>query len=100
MIARLDGTWVLVRFALRRDRVLLPAWVGVLAAMGRGQRGGHDGLYAHARERVAAAEAINASPAIVALYGPVLDTSSVGEPGTATALGRGDGVEPVWASLT
>ena len=36
-------------------------------------------LYATTAERVAAAEALNASPAIVALYGPILDTSSLGE---------------------
>jgi ABC-2 type transport system permease protein len=76
---RFRGTGLLVRFAFQRDRVLVTAWVLVLAAMAVASAAGTTGLYADARERVAAAEAINASPAIVALYGPVLDTSSLGE---------------------
>ena len=36
-------------------------------------------LYATTAERVTAARAINASPAMVALYGPILDVSSLGE---------------------
>ena len=79
MSVQVEGTGLLVRFALRRDRVLLPAWVGVLGAMVAASAVGTAGLYADARERVAAAEAINASPAIVGLYGPILDTASVGE---------------------
>ena len=36
-------------------------------------------LYASAADQVAAARAINASPALVALYGPILDVHSLGE---------------------
>ncbi len=37
------------------------------------------GLYTTEAERVKAAEAINASPGLVALYGPILDVASTGE---------------------
>lgn len=76
---RLDGTGLLVRFALRRDRVLATAWVLVLGAMVVASAAGTSGLYTDKAEQAAAAEAINASPAIVALYGPILDVHSLGE---------------------
>jgi ABC-2 type transport system permease protein len=76
---RLRGTGLLVRFALRRDRVLLTSWVVVLAAVVVASAAGTTSLYADPAERIAAAETINASPAIVALYGPILDPSSAGE---------------------
>ncbi|MCW2738691.1 hypothetical protein [Nocardioides sp.] len=75
----LEGTGLLVRFALRRDRVLAPAWVLALSAMVVVSAAATGPLYATAADRVAAAEALNASPAVVALYGPILDTSSLGE---------------------
>jgi len=76
---RLRGTGLLVRFALRRDRILLPTWILVLTATVVASAAATGPLYATTAERVAAAEALNASPAIVALYGPILDTSSLGE---------------------
>ena len=79
MSDRLRGTVLLLRFALRRDRVLLPAWVLLLTASVVASAAATGPLYATTAERVAAAEALNASPAIVALYGPILDTSSLGE---------------------
>ena len=79
MSDRLRGTVLLLRFALRRDRVLLPAWVLLLTATVVASAAATGPLYATTAERVAAAEALNASPAIVALYGPILDTSSLGE---------------------
>lgn len=79
MSTRLHGTGLLLRFALRRDRVLLPAWLGVLTVMVVASAAATGPLYATRAEQVAAAEALNASPAIVALYGPILDTSSLGE---------------------
>ena len=79
MSERLRGTGLLLRFALRRDRVLVPAWVLVLTAMVVASAAATGPLYATTAERIAAAEALNASPAIVALYGPVLDTTSLGE---------------------
>ena len=75
----LEGTGLLLRFALRRDRVLATAWVLALSVMVLVSAAATGPLYATAADRVAAAEALNASPAVVALYGPILDTSSLGE---------------------
>ncbi len=73
------GTPPLVRFALRRDRVLATVWLLVLVLTCYTSAAATPGLYPTAREQVAAAEGINASPAIVALYGPILDVRSLGE---------------------
>lgn len=75
----LHGTGLLLRHQLRRDRILAPAWIGVLVLMCVASAAATPGLYASAAERVHAAQAINHSPAIVALYGPILDVHSVGE---------------------
>lgn len=75
----LAGTGLLLRFALRRDRVLVSAWVLVLLATVAASAAATGPLYDTEADRVAAAEALNATPAVVALYGPILDTSSLGE---------------------
>ena len=73
------GTWSLARAALRRDRVLASAWVLLLVVVVYASAAATEGLYPTAADRVDAAEAINNSPAIVALYGPILDVTSLGE---------------------
>lgn len=73
------GWPLLLRLSLRQDRVLAPLSVAVLALMSVASAAATPGLYADQADRVRAAEAINASPAIVALYGPVLDVTSEGE---------------------
>ena len=76
-VATGTGRWS--RLALRRDRVMVPVWMLVLVAGLLRLRRGDPDLYPTDAERVTAAEAINASPAIVALYGPILDVHSLGE---------------------
>ncbi|GAA3832385.1 ABC transporter permease [Nocardioides panacisoli] len=75
----LTGAQLLVRLALRRDRVLAPVWIGVLVLMSVASAAATAGLYPDLAERTRVADAVNASPAIVALYGPILDPSSIGE---------------------
>jgi ABC-2 type transport system permease protein len=75
----LEGTGLLLRFALRRDRVVATAWVLAPAVMVLVSAAATGPLYATEADRVAAAELLNASPAVVALYGPILDTTSLGE---------------------
>jgi ABC-2 type transport system permease protein len=74
----LVGTAALLRLALRRDRVLLPVWLLVLVASAAGSVGPTRALYPTVASRVQAAEVINATPALVALYGRIHDTSSLG----------------------
>lgn len=73
------GWPLLLRIALRQDRILAPVTIGVLVLMSFASAAATPGLYADEADRVHAALALNASPAIVALYGPVLDVTSVGE---------------------
>jgi ABC-2 type transport system permease protein len=74
-----SATGLLVRLAIRRDRVLVPVWFAVLLLVCYASAASVPGLYPSEVERVKAAEAINASPGIVALYGPILDVHSLGE---------------------
>jgi ABC-2 type transport system permease protein len=73
------GVWRLTWFALRRSRILVAAWTAVLALVCYASAAATASLYATAADRVAAAESINASSALVALYGPILDVHSLGE---------------------
>ena len=74
----LAGTGALVRLALRRDRVLLAVWAAGLAGMATSSASATVGLYPTEASRVAAAQAVNGTPALVALYGPVYDPTSIG----------------------
>ncbi|RYP82324.1 hypothetical protein EKO23_22040 [Nocardioides guangzhouensis] len=74
-----SGTALLVRLAARRDRVLVPVWLAVLVLVCFASAASTTSLYTTEAERVDAAKAINASPGIVALYGPILDVHSTGE---------------------
>lgn len=73
------GTTLLLGLAMRRDKVIAPVWIGALLLMCLTSAAATPGLYPDASTRIHAAEALNASPAIVALYGPILDVRSVGE---------------------
>jgi len=70
---------LLIRLALRRDRVMVPVWYAVLVLVCYASAASTTALYATEAARVRAAEAINASPGLVAMYGPILDVRSTGE---------------------
>ncbi len=74
----LVGTGMLVRLALRRDRWLLPLWVVAFAAMAGSAASAGAGLFPDVASRIEAATALNASAAIVAMFGRVYDPSSLG----------------------
>lgn len=76
---RAVGLGHLLRLAARRDRVMVPIWVAVLVLVCFASASSTPSLYPTEAERVKAAEAINESPGIVALYGPILDVHSTGE---------------------
>jgi len=73
------GVVGLTRFALRRSRVLVLVWTAVLVVMCYASAAATGGLYSTHADRLDAARAINTSPALVALYGPILDPDSLGE---------------------
>lgn len=78
-MSEFTGTWPLVRLALRRDRILLPAWILVFAGMAYSSAAATIGLYSDEKALRSAAEAVNSSAALVALYGPLYDPTSIGE---------------------
>lgn len=67
-----------LRLALRRDRIMLTSWVIGLAATAGFSAAATVDLYPTEDSRVAAAETINSSAAIVALYGRIHDPTSLG----------------------
>ena len=75
----LAGTGAMLRLALRRDRVLVPAWVLGIAGMATLSAQATVGLYPDLAQRVQAAEAVNGSAALIALYGRIYDPTSLGE---------------------
>lgn len=79
------GTMLLTRLAWRQDRVLIAVWTLALVGFCYASAAATPSLYASAAERAQAAEGINASPAVVALYGPILDVQSTGELSMAKA---------------
>src|SRR4051794_16268534 len=78
MSETLVGTAPLTRLALRRDRWMLIAWVLGFAALAASSAAATVGLYSDAASRVEAAKTINASAALVALYGRIYDEASLG----------------------
>ncbi|MDO8121814.1 ABC transporter permease [Isoptericola sp. b490] len=78
-LAPLAGTARLVRLALRRDRVLVPIWLAVFVVSAAGSAGATVGLYPTEASRVAVATTINGNPSFAALYGPILDPTSMGQ---------------------
>jgi len=79
ILGREVGVGHLVRLAARRDRVLVAVWFAVLLTVCFASASSTSTIYTTEAEQVKAAEAINASPGIVALYGPILDVHSLGE---------------------
>ena len=77
-MTRLAGLGALTRLALRRDRVLVPVWVAVFVMVAASSASATEGLYPTLTDRVQAARAANATPALVAFYGKVYDETSLG----------------------
>ncbi|WP_433546477.1 ABC transporter permease [Streptomyces sp. CA-294286] len=72
---QLTATGTLLRFALRRDRIMLPVWVLVLGVMVSSGANTLGALYATEAERVRAAATMASNGTLRALYGPVFDPS-------------------------
>ncbi len=74
----LRGTGALLRLALRRDRILLPVWLLGFAAIPLFSAAATRDLYPTEQSLAAAAEAVNATAALVALYGKIYVATSLG----------------------
>ncbi|WP_283137083.1 ABC transporter permease [Rhizohabitans arisaemae] len=74
----MTGTMMLVRLALRRDRLLLPAWMLVIVGAVAGTAAAIAELYPDMGQRLALGLTIGSTPALQAITGPVYDPASVG----------------------
>lgn len=74
-MSTLTGTGKLIRLILRRDRILLPAWVLLMILFPIGLASGIEGIYPTAAARASAEQSINATPAFTALMGKVYSPS-------------------------
>lgn len=72
---QLSGTGTLLRFALRRDRVMIPLWVGVNALMVLSMPNTLESLYGTAAERASLRDQMAANASLRALVGPVFGDS-------------------------
>jgi ABC-2 type transport system permease protein len=77
-VSSLAGTYSLVRLALRRDRVVLPVFIVLLAVMVGASADATVKVYPDAASRLQAAVAVNATASTLALYGPIHDETSIG----------------------
>ena len=71
----LVGVGGLVRLVLRRDRFLLPLWIGCLALLPVGIVSAAESVVSTAAERLDYAETVGASSTYIALYGPLYASS-------------------------
>jgi ABC-2 type transport system permease protein len=74
-MSTLVGTSSLVRLALRLDRVRLPVWILVTIGMALSIVSSVQQLYPDEASRQQIASTIGSNPAMLAIYGPVYDTS-------------------------
>ncbi len=77
-VGTFHGTGALLRLALRRDRILLPLWILGFAAMVAFSVTATKDLYPTEQSLVAAADLINATAALIALYGKIYAATSLG----------------------
>lgn len=75
----LTGTTQLLRLNLRRDRILAGLWLGVLTLLVFASAAATDSLFGTPEQQALLSKSINDQPALVALYGPILDITSAGE---------------------
>ncbi|MBO1333682.1 ABC transporter permease [Streptomyces sp. VRA16 Mangrove soil] len=72
---QLAGTGVLLRLALRRDRLMIPLWVYLVALTVITMPKTLKGIYATPAERADVLTTMSANSSLRALYGPALDDS-------------------------
>lgn len=72
---QLAGSGTLLRFALRRDRVMLPVWIAVNALMVLSMPNTIKGLYATAAERADLIQQMQTNASLRAMIGPVFGDS-------------------------
>ncbi|MFD5511815.1 ABC transporter permease [Streptomyces sp. NPDC127051] len=72
---QLAGTGTLLRLALRRDRVMMPVWIMVVALLVLSLPASLESVYGTATERARLLTTMNTNGSLRALYGPVFGDS-------------------------
>jgi ABC-2 type transport system permease protein len=72
------GTGSLLRLTLRRDRILLPVWTVIFLVLASSTASSTKSLYPTVKDRVELAASTNDNTSLVAIYGRVYDTTSLG----------------------
>ncbi len=98
-MSTLAGTGTLLRTALRRDRVVLPATVATFVVVVGSSAAATDGIFPTEASRVRAAETITTNPALVALYGRIYDVASLGAVSMIKLIGLGTAFVAVFTVL-
>lgn len=99
MRGEFTGTFALLSLALRRDRVVIPAWSALYLAYTVGGTAAAVALYPDLQSRIEAATAVNNMPALVAMYGRVWDPTSIGSVAMMKPIGFGGIFAAVFAIL-
>ena len=85
----LTGTSALLTMNLRRDKILLPMCTLSFSLVAAGSAAATAGVYPDVESRSAGGNVINATPALVALYGRVYDPASLGAISVIKLTGTG-----------
>ncbi len=72
---RLEGVGRLIRFILRRDRLVLPIWIVALSLIPIGVAGAFESLYPTLESRLELMGTVVSNPSLIALLGPLHDPS-------------------------
>ena len=94
----LNGTRALLATNLRRDKLLLPVCAATFAGVAGSSAAATAGVYPDAASRTLAAELLNATPALVAMFGRVYEPS-LGAIGLIKLTGLGTAMVGLFALL-
>jgi len=98
-MSELRGTGALLANNLRRDKILLPVCVATFALSAAGSAAATAGVYPDTNSRVLGAALINATPALVAMYGRIYDPTSAGEVAVFKLIAMGTALVGLFAAL-
>ena len=98
-MSRFAGTGTLTALALRRDRVMVPAWVATFTLVTAFSAVASKDIYRSTPELRRATEGWNATTALVAIHGRIYDTSSLGAGSLVKMTGLGTAMVGLLAIL-
>ena len=99
MMDELRGTAMLLAANLRRDKILLPLCVVTFVFAAASSAAATAGVYPDERSRLQGAELINATLALVAMYGRIYDPTSPGAVAVIKMIGMGTALVALFAAL-